>query len=228
MNLFKIKVDYLTISIVMSLAHLQLKREVSRIEISDALGMSRQNGIKYKDRPLTDEEIRILEKKLKINLSSDVETDTYIKTPSDFPGKKEIKYWGKGLPCEDKLINPGYTSIMKDRETINRNWQVDEDAIYIIAMPGDKMDGGPHPIKNGDILFVDTSSTDISISGKYFFTTNGHKDVFVANICKQITGNYEIIYANSKYGNKIVTQEQLDSVDFKVVGRIITNELFVY
>ena len=60
MNLFKVKVDYLTISIVMSLAHLQLKREVSRSEVSDALGMSRQNGIKYKDRPLTDEEIRTL------------------------------------------------------------------------------------------------------------------------------------------------------------------------
>ena len=140
MKQFNITVDKINISNVMALATLQLNREVSRAEIAEALGVERQTAIKNKNRALTSEEIEKIERGLNISFSS--ESSTYIDNPSKFPGKKEIKYWGEGLPCEEKLRKPGINSVMYSREIINIDWQVDENSINIIAMPGDKMDGG--------------------------------------------------------------------------------------
>lgn len=221
MKSFKIDVEILNISAAMNIVGLKLGREVARKEIAEALGVERQTAIKNKNRKLTPEEIKKIERFFNISLTS--ETTTYIDNPSQYPGKKELKYWGEGLPCEEKIKNPLVTSIMWDREVINGVWQVNEDGLFIIAMPGDKMDGGTQPYRNGDALIIDTDSTDISISGVYFYTTNNNEDVFVNNIRKRFDGTIVLGFTNPKYEDSIVTQEELDAVGFNVVGRVIHN-----
>ena len=85
------------------------------------------------------------------------------------------------------------------------------------------MDGGDIPFKNGDILIIDRTQTDISISGIYFYTTNNDEDVFVNNFRKRFDGTVVLGYTNSKYEDSIVTIDQLEAAGYKVIGRVIKN-----
>ena len=217
METYTLKIETLTLSNAMALASLQLNREVARIELAEALNITRQYANNIKDKTLTQEQIAMIEKALNVNLSPSTSSN------SSSTGKIELQYWGKGLPCEDKIKNPLVTSMWFDREVINGGWQKDEQHLNIIAMPGDKMDGGDIPFKNGDILIIDRTQTDISISGIYFYTTNNDEDVFVNNFRKRFDGTVVLGYTNSKYEDSIVTIDQLEAAGYKVIGRVIKN-----
>ena len=217
METYTLKIETLTLSNAMALASLQLNREVARTELADALGITRQYANNIKDKSLTQEQISMIEKALNINLSPAASSN------SNSTGKIELHYWGKGLPCEEKLQNPLVTSMWFDREVINGAWQKDEQNLSIIAMPGDKMDGGDIPFKNGDILIIDRTQTDISISGIYFYTTNNDEDVFVNNFRKRFDGNVVLGFTNSKYEDSIVSIDQLEAAGYRVIGRVIKN-----
>lgn len=214
----------LTISRAMAIATLKLDREVARAEIADILGVTRQTAIKQKDRLLTPEQKEKIEKALGITLSMD--TKETAANPLTSADKIEIQYWGKGLPCEEKLKNSFITSLWFDREVINGGWQKDEKYLNIIAMPGDKMDGGNYPLKNNDILVIDTSETDISISGIYFYTTNNNEEVFVNNFRKIYDGTIILGVTNPKYKDTPTDQEKLDAAGVKIIGRVIKNLFF--
>ena len=217
METYTLKIETLTLSNAMALASLQLNREVARIELAEALGIVRQYANSIKDKPLTQEQKTKIEEKLKVNLSPTTSSN------SSSTGKIELHYWGKGLPCEEKLKNPLVTSMWFDREVINDVWKKDEHNLSIIAMPGDKMDGGDIPFKNGDILIIDRTQTDISISGIYFYTTNNDEDVFVNNFRKRFDGTVVLGYTNSKYNDSNTTIGELEAAGYKVVGRVIKN-----
>lgn len=216
METYTFKIETLTLSNAMALASLQLNREVARIELAEALNITRQYANNIKDKPLTQEQISMIEQALNVDLSPAA-------SGSSSSEKIELQYWGKGLPCEGKIKNPLVTSMWFDREVINGGWQKDEHNLNIVAMPGDKMDGGDIPFKNGDILIIDRTQTDISISGIYFYTTNNDEDVFVNNFRKRFDGTVVLGYTNSKYEDSIVTIDQLEAAGYKVVGRVIKN-----
>lgn len=217
---FNFKFENLNISRVIAITTLKLNREVSRKEVADALGITPQHAVREKDKPLSDEQIKKIEKYFNINLTVSPTQNADL-TIAD---KIELQYWGQGLPCEDKLKNPLIvTPMWFDRKLINGGWQKDEQNLNIIAMPGDKMDGGDIPFKNGDILVIDTAQTDISISGIYFYTTNNNEDVFVNNFRKRFDGTVVLGYTNSKYEDSIVTIDQLEAAGYNVIGRVIKN-----
>ena len=217
METYTLKIETLTLSNAMALASLQLNREVARIELAEALNITRQYANNIKDKPLTQDQIAMIEQALNVDLSP-------AKSGNSSSNEKiELLYWGKGLPCEGKIKNPLVTSMWFDREVINGGWQKDEHNLNIVAMPGDKMDGGDIPFKNGDILIIDRTQTDISISGIYFYTTNNDEDVFVNNFRKRFDGTVVLGYTNSKYEDSIVTIDQLEAAGYKVVGRVIKN-----
>ena len=218
METYTLKIETLTLSNAMALASLQLNREVSRVEIAEALDITRQHANNVKDKTLTQEQRTKIEKALNVNLTASSNGSS-----SSSSEKIEIQYWGKGLPCEGKLKNPLISSMWFDREVINDVWQKDEQNLSIIAMPGDKMDGGDIPFKNGDILIIDRTRTDISISGIYFYTTNNDEDVFVNNFRKRFDGSIVLGYTNSKYEDAIVSIDQLEAAGYRVIGRVIKN-----
>ena len=205
----------------MAKATLLLNREVSRKEIAEALNITAQYACKVKEKPLSVEQIKLIEEKLNITFPVD-ETTELVASQSN-TDKQEIVYWGKGLPCEEKLKNPFITSLWFDSEVINYCWQKNVADLNIIAMPGDKMDGGIYPLKNGDILIIDKSQTDVSISGVYFYTTNNNEEVFVNNFRKKFDGSVVLGYSNQKYDDAIVSMEQLEAAGINVVGRVIKN-----
>jgi phage repressor protein C with HTH and peptisase S24 domain len=92
-------------------------------------------------------------------------------------------------------------------------------------MTGDEMDGGTTPIKNNDLLIIDTNVNNTSSSGIYFYITN--KSVFVRRIAEiEGTGLYfsvdNPIYTDVLNDTK--SYKELEEVGFKVIGKVIGNE----
>ena len=207
------------------IAMAKLNRDITNNEMSDAIGMSRQYISRQKDKPIPEEQIAKIEKYFNISLISKDTAKSSSDTSSLYPGKIELKYWGEGLPCEEQIKNPTLTSLALDREIIYTHWHIkDENELNIIAMPGDKMDGGERPYKNGDILIIDKSQTNISLSGDYFYTTNDDTEVFVSGLRITPLSKVAFVFGNSKYEDYEVSVEEYETANIKIIGRVLHNQ----
>lgn len=104
-------------------------------------------------------------------------------------------------------------------------WRRNPETQRIVKMRGDKMDAGDYPLRDGDILIVDTSERDVANSGMYIYTTDllTGREVFISNINIRPDGNYRLSYFNDKYEDIIYTSKQIKEMNFIVWGRIIKN-----
>ncbi len=136
----------------------------------------------------------------------------------DVPDAVEIKPYHN--PEYEHLIkNKNVTSIWHDREITHLTWGKDENNLRYIAMPGDNMNGGVLPIRNGEPLIIDVTSTDILRSGIYaYFTEAG----FFVNLIQQ-HANKNVIFShwNAAYKDNIYSIDELQKSGFKVIGRVI-------
>ena len=121
------------------------------------------------------------------------------------------------------IKNPKISSVWLDKELVHDVWNRDEKNLRVMQMPGDVMFGGDTPIKNQDILIVDTSITDIMLSGVYAFTTRNDNFIFINCIKQKIDGQVLFYYWNKNYDDVIYTHSDLERIGFKVIGRVIKN-----
>lgn len=135
----------------------------------------------------------------------------------------EIKYLTINPAWDDKLKNPLVTSVWLDRELITNIWRKNPEDLRIVKMIGDRMSGGEYPLNNDDILIVDISEKEIINSGTYIFTTKGNENVFINTVEKKIDGGVRFTFFNKYYPDKVYTLEQLQDLDFKIIGRVIKN-----
>ena len=138
-----------------------------------------------------------------------------------FPDAIEIHYY-KDDEIDELVKNPLVTSIWLDRQMVNDVWVKDENKLIKIAMVGDCMNGGARPIKNGDMLIIDTSETNILASGIYAYTT-GNSDIFIANI-KRCMDQVEFSFFKEEYESILRTMQELEELNFTVIGRVIHNQ----
>lgn len=136
-----------------------------------------------------------------------------------------IPYWDESEKHKEKVVNPCFTEFLLDVQKLINVYGRSADGLKIIAMTGDEMDGGTTPIKNNDILIIDTKVNNTSSSGIYFYITN--KSVFVRRIAEiEGTGLYfsvdNPIYTDVLNDTK--TYKELEEVGFKVIGKVIGNE----
>lgn len=137
-----------------------------------------------------------------------------------------IHYWDGCVDCKEKIINPYFSELMLDMQKIINVYGANPENLAIISMLGDEMDGGTFPIKNNDILVIDTSINDLSSTGIYFcISDNG---LFVRRLA-QLIGDDSIYISvdNPLYAdvlNKTLSNDQLNSMGFKVIGKVIGNE----
>lgn len=109
-----------------------------------------------------------------------------------------------------------------DREIVDA-WRKVPEAQRIVKMRGDKMDSGDYPLRDGDILIIDTSERDVANSGMYIYTTDlpTGREVFISNVNIRPDGNYRLSYFNDKYEDVIYTLEQIKEMNFTIWGRVI-------
>lgn len=140
----------------------------------------------------------------------------------------EIKYYQN--PKIQKLIeNPLITSMWIDYELFVNVWRKKPNDIKIITMVGDKMQGKPsvQSIKNGDVMFIDTTMTDINNGGIYAYETLNGTKLAISHISVMLNGNIRFYYTNDIYEDEIRTPQELKELDFNVIGRVIKNASFL-
>lgn len=141
-----------------------------------------------------------------------------------------VPYWSCGKPeVNSKIRNENYTEFTLDLQFVIDKKLKPENLVVVAAM-GEEMNGEFYPIKNKDILLVDTSRNDINESGIFFCTSNQNSCVYIRRIIEIMNGG---IYAKTTVDNKIYreifglekswTIEDWEEADIKVIGRVIKN-----
>ena len=206
-------------NIVEAISYIQFNNGGKRIPLKKAgevCGVTEQTIGEYKKKDIPDEWKIKLEEKYGYKLPCEIHSSV------DMAHKYvDIPYWDECETLSEKLKNPACTQVCKDLEVVINGLKAVPENLRIIAMPSDKMEGGERPIKYGDILIIDTSLTDISYSGIYFFIANN--EVFVNRVDKSID-SVSFKFDNEKYAKKTYDFEQLKNANFKVIGRVLHNE----
>ena len=136
-----------------------------------------------------------------------------------------IPYWNEVEKHKEKVVNPCFTEFLLDVQKLINVYGRSADGLKIIAMTGDEMDGGATPIKNNDILIIDSKVNNTSSSGIYFYITN--KSVFVRRIAEIEGKGLYFSVDNPLYTdvlNNTKSYKELEEVGFKVIGKVIGNE----
>lgn len=209
-----------------------IKKEVVPIsEIGEVIGVSRQHAAKIKQKEIDEINLQKIEKYYNLSLPRQFVISEKAENEKDDKGHYSIPYW-QGCPnCENMIKKEGISDLKLDIELINSEWKAKPENLRIIAMPGDDMNGGFFPIRNRDILIIDTARTGTFESGVFFLTSHNCSKVYVRRIIEQI-GEYSFLttvdnpYWQQRLEKKW-TKEQWKDADIKIVGRVITNASYI-
>lgn len=136
----------------------------------------------------------------------------------------KIPYWS-GLPDELKI--PDFTCVTAERNVIKNHWYLNPDSLCIVPMFGNKMANYWYKINDSDILIIDTSHNKIVGNGVYFATSQNNTRFWIREMQNLINNDVEF-KAFSPSGNttRVMTKQQLEEVDFKVIGKVVKNVSF--
>ena len=122
---------------------------------------------------------------------------------------------GSGEPSPDY---PESDSMYFDKRWLENVVGVKPEHISIIQAKGDSMNGGLNPIKDGDLLFVDTSKLE-PINNQVFVVRLNNQDLVVKRISKDWQGSVVLCSDNPNYSNIIPSENET----FIIVGQVVWN-----
>lgn len=135
----------------------------------------------------------------------------------------EVPYWEGAKDCIQVLVNPNVTRPkIADIEYITKELNCKPEYMRIIAAPDNRMNGKIARIKQGNILLMDMEEINPAREGVYLYTTKG-KIAGIARLRVDIKGHIVFTFDNKMHQQRIFTLEELEKLDFKVIGRIIIN-----
>ncbi len=136
----------------------------------------------------------------------------------------EIKYY-ENPSLAGIIKNPDIKSIWLDKNLVRNIWRKDEKNLKILQMPGDYMQSrhSDFSITNKDIVLIDTSSANVSLSGIYAYTTQNEQFVFIKFIQQMADGSLKFKVNNENYQCAEYKPDELKRIDFKVIGRFVKN-----
>ena len=216
-----------TIRDIQELLQKKTKTKVTQTLIGKALNTGRSNislRIKHNSE-LSVQELKLIENYFNVSIINElnIKDEDSLKIKNNFMDREyvEIKYW-EGLPEQFKL--PRLTSKWEDLEIIEKSWFKNYKNLRVVPMLDNRMDGYWYPMRNSDILIIDTSVTELSKSGVYFFSTGNGEHFFVRELDLQIDGSVDIHwFENKKSGNVVYTKEELEKFNFKIIGKVVKN-----
>lgn len=86
--------------------------------------------------------------------------------------------------------------------------------LRVITGYGDSMEG---TYTDGDILFVDTGSTEIRLDAVYVYSLNG--DLYIKRMQRRPDGTLIALSDNKKYESYVI--QNADKTDLRVIGRVV-------
>jgi len=143
-----------------------------------------------------------------------------------------VPYWSCGNPRVDEMVkSDDYTEFLLDLQFVIKKKLKPENRV-VVAMIGEEMDGGFYPLKNKDILLIDTSRNHIYESGVFFCTSHNNSRVYIRRFVEVMTEGIHAITTvdNPVYKNIVEKQWNKNdwvSADIKVIGRVVKNMSYV-
>lgn len=200
-------------------------------DIARVRGVERQAIAKSKQREISQEEIIEICEAFGVKPPTNVDNISFDSNDFGMSTKIKIPYW-EG--CEENpslLKSPLITTVkLEDMEIVQNKWNKNPENLRIIAMPSDKMNGNNGdnipPFNLGDILLIDISQNDINSSGIYAFTTNN--GVFINRISKRFDNSVVFSFSNPLEQDVVISLEDLEKLEFKVIGRVFLNYFYSY
>lgn len=110
-----------------------------------------------------------------------------------------------------------------DKEVIDDIWCKKAENLRIMTMQGNNMNSGEYAMKNNDILIIDISVKNYNKPGIYAYTTAKQAGISITGLQGEPDGTLNIINYNKDYKDLQYTAEQLKTMEFKVIGRMIKN-----
>ena len=204
------------------------KSKVTLTGIGKALGTGRSNisGRAKHESQVTPKELALIENayNVKLNFEEQNEQSLHSQKSLVIGDRIEIPYWNE-LP--EELKNPKIASVWFDREIIENDWKISPEHLCIIPMIGDKMTNYWYPIRNNDILMIDTSQSYIMGNGVYFATSRNNTRFWIREMQILLDQTMEINgFAPSGNTRKVFTNPDLQQADFKIIGKVIKNVSF--
>ena len=196
-----------------------INRDIPQSELCKILNLksSTMSNRQQRNSAFKDVEISLLEKHYNVILSEN-------SSGVVIGDRVEITYWDQ-LPKD--LYNPKIASVWFDREIIENDWKISPENLCIIPMIGDKMTNYWYPIRNNDILMIDTSHNYIMGNGVYFATSRNNTRFWIREMQILLDQTLEINgFAPSGNTRKIFTAPDLQQADFKIIGKVIKNVSF--
>lgn len=138
----------------------------------------------------------------------------------------KIPYWAD-LP--EELKHKEYTYVLAQRASIEQGWNLKPENLCITVMNGDAMENYWYRIRNNDVLIIDTNETKVNAngSGVYFATSRNNSMFWIREMQALYNGDIEFhSYAPSGTKTRILTQQQLQEADFRIIGKVIKNVSF--
>ena len=197
------------------------KKKITFVEIGEALGTGRANISKRANTNshLKADEIEKIESYFEVKLT-DLEN---METMSNNDIIK-IPYWPQ-LP--EQLKNPDFTCVTAEKKVIENHWYLKPEDLCIVPMVGDKMAHYWYPIGNNDILIVDTSQNYIRGNGVYFATSQNNSRFWIREMQVLVNDDVEFKgFSPSGETTRVLSKEELQAVDFRVIGKVIKNVSF--
>lgn len=213
----------------------QLNRKVKHVEIAKVLverGIAldeKKCATALRNRKINKGRLKKDEEKVLVEYFEKLGVEFKNKCPIINQDALVIDYWEGCDYCIQDLKNPLMRPKVADKQLIENIWGMDSSQLCIVAMPGDRMDGGVNPIKDKDVLLIDLSDTNIANSGIFLYTANGN-NASIARVSIDIEVNAEnnekIVRFDFDNPNKVpkkYTMSYLEKVNFKVIGRVREN-----
>lgn len=198
------------------------KSKITYADIANILGVTRsaiQNRILRKS-PLKSFEEQLIDDYYKDHIKN----DSY--KPSDIMPITtiiNIPYWEE-LPEDLKTFDIPVTIPIS---LIKNHWYLNPDNLFIVPMVGDKMTNYWYRINENDILIIDTTHNFIRGNGVYFATSQNNTRFWIREMQALINDDIQIrSFAPSGEVTKIFTPDQLEAVDFRIIGKVIKNVSF--
>ena len=200
------------------------QQKITYDDIASVLGVTRSA---VQNRIARQSPLRTFEEE-KINSAYHIMTakDTLKNIPSDIVPNNiiNIPYW-ENLPKEFRI--PDFTCVTAERDVIKNHWSLDPESLRIIPMLGDKMSNYWYKINDNDILIIDISHNYIMGNGVYFATSQNNTRFWIREMQILINGDTQIKgYSPSGDTVKVFSKQELDNVDFKLIGKVIKNVSF--
>ena len=194
------------------------KKKITYAEIANIFGLTRsavQNWAMRK-RELDEYQIKKIDEYFLKQNETLCNSDDAIKIP----------YWSD-LP--EELKHKEYSYVLAQRASIEQGWNLKPESLCITVMNGDTMENYWYKIRNNDILIIDTNETQINAngSGVYFATSRNNSMFWIREMQALYNGDIEFhSYAPSGVKTRVLTQQQLQEADFRVIGKVIKNVSF--